>query len=101
MPLLPLWPTLVLLPLLGITLNGTSSVLYGAVPTLARTDVAKAFAIFYTSVIGAGGLAPIAFGAIADHTGKITALFTAAATAALIIPLVALLRRPLLRSETP
>jgi FSR family fosmidomycin resistance protein-like MFS transporter len=33
---LPLGPVLVLLPFLGVVLNGTSSVLYGTVPELAR-----------------------------------------------------------------
>ena len=33
--ILPLVPTLVLLPILGVMLNGTSSVLYGTVPSAA------------------------------------------------------------------
>jgi len=37
--MLPLNPTLALLPFLGIVLNGTSSVLYGTVPELARLPV--------------------------------------------------------------
>ena len=52
---LPLVPVLVLLPVVGLMLNGTSSVLYGTVPELApsgRTE--RAFAIFYTGTIGAG-----------------------------------------------
>ncbi len=60
------------LPLLGIALNGTSSVLYGTVPDLApRGDVGRGFALFYTGTIGAGGLAPIAYGAIADHSSRV------------------------------
>ena len=59
--ILPLVSVLVLLPLLGVVLNGTSSVLYGTVPELARKgEVSHAFALFYTGVTGAGGLAPIA-----------------------------------------
>jgi FSR family fosmidomycin resistance protein-like MFS transporter len=50
----PLTPTLVLLPLLGIVLNGTSSVLYGAVSELTDGDTGRAFTIFYTSAIGSG-----------------------------------------------
>jgi FSR family fosmidomycin resistance protein-like MFS transporter len=84
----PLMPTLVLLPLLGIVLNGTSSVLYGTVPELAPAgDTGRAFALFYTGVIGAGGLAPIAYGAIADHSSQTVGVLAAAATAALIIPM--------------
>ncbi|GBR25723.1 hypothetical protein AA0616_3044 [Komagataeibacter nataicola NRIC 0616] len=62
-----------LLPLLGIVLNGTSSLLYGTVPELAPDgDMGRAFAVFYTGVIGAGGLVPIAYGLLADHVGRTT-----------------------------
>ena len=59
--LLPLGlaPALVLLPFVGVALNGTSSVLYGSVPDL--VDPARrtrALSVFYTGTIGAGALAP-------------------------------------------
>ncbi|MDI4239515.1 MFS transporter, partial [Bradyrhizobium sp. Arg237L] len=94
----PLTPTLILLPLLGIVLNGTSSVLYGTVPELSEGDTGPAFAVFYTSVIGAGGLAPILYGAIADHSSRTIGVLASAATAALVVPLVLALR-PHLRSS--
>ncbi|MFC5358982.1 MFS transporter [Azospirillum himalayense] len=87
-----LTPTLVLLPLLGIVLNGTSSVLYGTVPELSDGDTGRAFAVFYTSVIGSGGVAPILYGAIADHSSQTIGVLASAATAALIVPLVLTLR---------
>ncbi len=84
--LLPLAPLLAVLPLLGIALNGTSSVLYGTVPDLAPNgDSGRAFAVFYTCVIGAGALAPIVYGAIADHSSQIVGIIAAALTAASII----------------
>jgi MFS family permease len=87
--MLPLAAMLALLPFLGIVLNGTSSVLYGTVPELAhRGDVGRAFAIFYTGVIGAGGLAPIAYGAIADHSSRTIGVVAASLTAAAIVPMV-------------
>lgn len=96
---LPLGPTLALLPLLGLVLNGISSVLYGTVPDLApRGDVGRAFALFYTAVIGSGGLAPIAYGALGDRAGSAVGLLAAAATALAIVPLVLRLRRPLAAS---
>lgn len=96
-----LTPTLALLPLLGIVLNGTSSVLYGTVPELApKGDHGKGFAIFYTSVAGSGGLAPILYGALADHSTQATGINATAATAALIIPLVLALK-PFLHHERP
>ncbi len=94
----PLPLTLILLPLLGIVLNGTSSVLYGTVPELSNGDTGRAFAIFYTSVIGSGGLAPILYGTIADHSSRTIGVLAAAATAVLIIPLVLALGPHLRRS---
>jgi MFS family permease len=97
----PMMPTLILLPVLGVVLNGTSSVLYGTVPELSDGDTGRAFAVFYTSVIGAGGLAPILYGAIADHSSRTIAMLASAATALLIVPLVMTLgrylRRPAMR----
>jgi MFS transporter, FSR family, fosmidomycin resistance protein len=96
---LPLAPMLAVLPLLGIVLNGTSSVLYGTVPDLApKGDIGRGFALFYTGVLGAGGLAPIAYGAIADHSTRTIGILAAALTAAAIVPLVLALR-PLLSSQ--
>jgi MFS transporter, FSR family, fosmidomycin resistance protein len=97
--MLPLVSLLVLLPLLGVVLNGTSSILYGTVPELARKgDLSRAFALFYTGVIGAGGLAPIVYGVIADHSSRTVGVTAAALTAAAIIPLVLALR-PFLRER--
>jgi FSR family fosmidomycin resistance protein-like MFS transporter len=96
---LPLVPMLAVLPILGIVLNGTSSVLYGTVPELApKGDIGRGFALFYTGVIGAGGLAPIAYGALADHYNRTVGTLAAALTAAAIIPLVLLLR-PFLKKQ--
>jgi len=90
---LPLAPLLAVLPLLGIVLNGTSSILYGTVPELARKgELSRAFALFYTGVIGSGALAPVAYGAIADHSSRTVGVVAAALTAAAIIPLVVALR---------
>jgi MFS family permease len=89
----PLGMMLAILSLLGIVLNGTSSVLYGTVPELARKgEVGRAFALFYTGVFGAGGLAPIGYGALADHSSRAIGIVAAAFTAAAIIPMVLALR---------
>jgi MFS transporter, FSR family, fosmidomycin resistance protein len=97
--ILPLVPMLAVLPVLGIVLNGTSSVLYGTVPDLApKGDIGSGFALFYTGVIGAGGLAPIGYGLIADHSNRTVGIMAAALTAAVIIPLILALR-PILESQ--
>jgi FSR family fosmidomycin resistance protein-like MFS transporter len=98
--LLPLTPMLAVLPLLGMFLNGTSSVLYGTVPDLApKGDIGRGFALFYTGVLGAGGLAPIAYGALADHSTRTVGILASAVTAAVIVPLVLALR-PQLGAQT-
>jgi MFS family permease len=91
----PLTATLILLPLLGMVLNGTSSVLYGTVPELSNGDTGRAFAVFYTSVICSGGIAPIVYGAVADHSSRTIGVLATAATAFMIVPLVVMLRRHL------
>ncbi len=88
----PITAMFVILPLLGMVLNGTSSVLYGTVPELApKGDTGRAFALFYTGVIGSGGLAPIVYGTIADHSSQLIGILSSAFTA-LIVPLVLTLR---------
>lgn len=85
---LPYAGLMVMLPLLGLALNGTSSVLYGAVPDLAgpgRRD--QAFAVFYTGTIGGGALAPVLFGSLGDATGVPIAVLLLAATLLLTLPL--------------
>jgi FSR family fosmidomycin resistance protein-like MFS transporter len=90
---LPLGAMLAVLPLLGIVLNGTSSVLYGTVPDLApRGDTGRAFALFYTGVIVMGGFAPIGYGLLADRTSRAVGISASALTAVAIIPLVLALR---------
>ncbi|HEY1907878.1 MAG TPA: MFS transporter [Myxococcaceae bacterium] len=89
---LPLWTALAVLPVLGMMLNGTSSVLYGTVPELrtgARTE--SAFALFYTGVIGSGAIAPIGFGFLGDAAGAAWATVATAATALATLPLAVLL----------
>jgi MFS transporter, FSR family, fosmidomycin resistance protein len=89
----PIAAMLTVLPLLGMVLNGTSSVLYGTVPELApKGNTGRAFALFYTGVIGSGGLAPIAYGTIADHSSQVVGILAAAGTALVIVPLVLSLR---------
>ncbi len=68
----------------------------GTVPELSDGDTGKAFAVFYTSVICSGGIAPIFYGAVADHSSQTIGVLASAATAAVIVPLVLMLR-PYLR----
>ena len=85
---LPLSGMMAMLPLLGLVLNGTSSVLYGVVPELSEAGKREqAFALFYTGTIGGGALAPVLFGGLGDVTGIPVAVMALAATVLLTLPL--------------
>ncbi|CAG4892620.1 MFS transporter [Paraburkholderia saeva] len=90
---LPLTPAVILLPLLGVMLNGTSSVLYGTVPELTSVErTERAFALFYTGTIASGALAPVAYGFLGDRIGVHGATIATAATALAVLPLALALR---------
>ncbi len=98
---LPLEPALVLLPFVGIALNGTSSVLYGSVPELVTpAKRQRAFGIFYTGTIGAGAMSPALYGLLGDAVGVPAALMVVAAVVLLTLPLTLMLR-PALRATSP
>lgn len=85
---LPFYGLMATLPLLGLVLNGTSSVLYGTVPDLAGPGKREqAFAVFYTGTIGGGALAPVVFGHLGDITGVPFAVIIVATTLLLTLPL--------------
>ena len=89
---LPLAPSLALLPLLGVMLNGTSSVLYGTVPELVTAKrIERAFALFYTGTLGSSALAPVLYGRLGDAAGPIWAAIAAALTALAVVPLMLVL----------
>jgi MFS family permease len=85
---LPLVAGLAVLPVIGIALNGTSSVLYGTVPELvspARRQ--RAFSIFYTGGVGAGALAPVLYGLLSDLADVPTMMVLIAAIVLVTLPL--------------
>jgi MFS transporter, FSR family, fosmidomycin resistance protein len=89
---LRLAPCLAMLPLLGVMLNGTSSVLYGTVPELVTPkQIERAFAHFYTGILGSSALAPVLYGRLGDAAGPIWATVAAALTALTVVPLMLLL----------
>ncbi len=92
---------MLLLPVVGIALNGTSSVLYGSVPDLvepARSQ--RAFGIFYTGTIGAGAVSPAIYGLLGDAVGVPSALVVVAAIVLLTLP-ITLVLRPALAANAP
>lgn len=91
---LPLSGLMAVLPLLGLVLNGTSSVLYGAVPDLAGAGKREqAFAVFYTGTIGGGALAPVVFGGLGDALGVPVAVMVLAGMLCVTLPLAWVVQR--------
>jgi len=93
---LPFGPALALLPIIGVALNGTSSVLYGTVPDLVTVQRReRAFGVFYTGTIGAGALSPAFCGLFGDAIGLIPTMLLVAAVVLLTLPLAWQLTRAL------
>ena len=94
---LPLAGAFVLLPLIGIALNGTSSLLYGTVPELVPADRREhGFGVFYAGTIGAGALSPIIYGLFGNALGVFVMMALIAAVVLATIPLAMRLRPALL-----
>lgn len=94
---LSLEASILLLPLLGTALNGTSSVLYGTVPELVpAARRVRAFGVFYTLTIGAGAISPALYGLLSDAIGVPRTFAVMAAVLLLVLPLTLGLR-PALR----
>lgn len=89
---------LLLLPAVGLVLNGTSSVLYGTIPEFVSPERrTKAFAVFYTGGSVAGATGPLLFGLFGDVVGLTIALVAVACVALTTLPMVWALR-PAFRS---
>ena len=83
----PVWSMAPLMLVLGIGLNGTSSVLYGAVADLipARRR-ARLYGFFYTTNEGGTLAAPLVYGVIADAFGLDTTMVVMCMATAAILP---------------
>jgi MFS transporter, FSR family, fosmidomycin resistance protein len=94
---LPLEAALVVLPIVGVAVNGTSSVLYGSVPDLVEPAWRqRAFSIFYTGTIGAGAVSPAIYGLLGDVVGIPTAVMAVAALVLATLPITLALRPALM-----
>ncbi len=96
---IPLIGCLVLLPFIGMALNGTSSVLYGTVAELVTAERrARTYALFYTLATIAGALSPLIYGIVSDAAGVSVTLAITSATLLTTIPLAWVLRSSLPRA---
>jgi MFS family permease len=86
------------LPLLGIALNGTSSVLYATIGDVIDPDrLPRAFGLFYTINSVCGLIVPLVFGYIGDALGVSTSIAICGLLAFATLPLCLLLARALPR----
>ena len=82
-----------ILPLLGVALNGTSSVLYGTIGDLVESDrQSRAFGLFYTVGSVCGIAAPLAYGMLGDWIGIEITVAIAACLVLLTLPFTLALR---------
>ena len=89
----PLPVALAILPLMGVALNGTSSVLYGTVADLVTADRrSRAYGLYYTVTIMSSALAPSVYGLIGDVAGVPATLVVVSALVLTTIPLCLVLR---------
>ena len=89
-----------LLPVIGVGLNGTSSVLYGTVPELVSGEArTRAFGIFYTGTAGASAVAPPIMGLFGDRFGVPSTMAGIAIGVLATIPLAIILNPMLARAQ--
>ena len=90
---LPGTAAFLLLPLIGVVLNGTSSVLYATLGDFVEQDrLARAFGFFYTLGSLCGIAAPLGYGLIGDLYGVETSMAIIGVAIFLTVPLAALMK---------
>ena len=82
-----------LLPVVGVFLQGTSSVIYGTVGDLVEEDkLPRAFAMVYTMGSVCGIIAPVGYGLLGDAIGIEKTILIAGCVVLLALPLALVLR---------
>jgi MFS family permease len=90
---LPGAASFLLLPLIGVVVNGTSSVLYATVGDFVEQDrLPRAFGFFYTLGSLCGIAAPLGYGLIGDRYGVETSIAIIGVAIFLTVPLAALMK---------
>jgi MFS family permease len=90
---LPGAASFLLLPLIGVVVNGTSSVLYATIGDFVEQDrLARAFGLFYTLGSLCGIAAPLGYGLVGDLHGVETSIAVIGIAVFLTVPLAALLK---------
>jgi len=94
MILLPATPLLVVLPLIGMVVQGSSTVSYGAIANFTDAErQARGFALIYSVGSAAAASGPFLFGMLADAVGLSIGLATLAVITAITLPFSFVLAR--------
>src|SRR5881296_1828473 len=89
----PLPVALAIMPVMGVALNGTSSVLYGTVADLVTAERrSRAYGLYYTVTIATSALSPSVYGLVGDVAGVTATLVIVALVVLVTIPLCLALR---------
>jgi MFS family permease len=83
------------LPIVGIVLNGTSSVLYATVAEMISPNArSRGYGLYYAITLGSGAVAPMVYGLFTDSFGLSSALIAIALIVLLTLPLTRNLATP-------
>ena len=92
---LPTLSAFIVLPLVGVVLNGTSSVLYGTIGDFVEKDrLPRAFGAIYTIGSVCGIASPLGYGFLGDLYGVETSIALMGALIFITVPIALLLRPP-------
>ena len=95
---LPGMAAFILLPLVGVVLQGTSSVIYGTIGDLVEPDkLPRAFGMVYTVGAVCGIVAPLGYGLLGDAIGIEKTIAIAGGVVLLALPLALILRTAIAR----
>ena len=90
---LPGFSAFLLLPIVGVALNGTSSVLYATLGDLVAQDrISRVFGLFYTISSVCSLVVPLLFGAVGDMIGITATMALIGVLVFLTLPLCLMLR---------
>jgi FSR family fosmidomycin resistance protein-like MFS transporter len=85
----------VILPFVGIVLNGTSSVLYATVAEIiAPAARSRGYGLYYAITLGCGAISPMVYGLLTDSLGLSFTIISTALMVLLTIPLSRHLSKP-------
>ncbi len=84
-----------ILPMVGVVLNGTSSVLYATVADIISPEArSRGYGLYYAITLGSGALSPMVFGLITDWLGLSATIAATALMVLVTLPLSRFLSGP-------